>query len=87
MAGILENALSGHVPSVLSHAYLRPHGLWSAVVLGPWGFPGKHSGVDCPFLLQGIFPTQGPNLYLWHWQVDSLLLAPAGRHAIFSGIV
>ena len=27
-------------------------------------FPGKNTGVDCHFLLQGIFPTQGSNL-LW----------------------
>ena len=24
-------------------------------LLGPWDFPGKNSGVDCHFLLQGIF--------------------------------
>ena len=33
------------------------------------------------FLLQGIFPTQGlnpPLLYLLHWWVDSLPLAPPG---------
>ena len=23
------------------------------------GFPGENTGVSCPFLLQGIFPTQG----------------------------
>ena len=28
--------------------------------------------VGCHFLLQGIFQTQGPNLHLLHWQVDSL---------------
>jgi len=28
---------------------------------GPWGFPGKNTGVGCHFLLQGIFPTQGSN--------------------------
>ena len=27
--------------------------------------------VGCHFLLQGIFPTQGLNLLLLHWQVDS----------------
>ena len=27
----------------------------------PWDFPGKHTGVGCHSLLQGIFPTQGPN--------------------------
>ena len=37
-------------------------------------FPGKNTGVGCHFLLQGIFLTQWPNLYLLHilhWQVDS----------------
>ena len=29
-------------------------------------FPGKKMGVGCHFLLQGIFPTQGPNLGLLH---------------------
>ena len=28
--------------------------------------PGKNTGVDCHFLLQGIFPTQGSNLHLLH---------------------
>ena len=30
----------------------------------PWDFPGKNTRVDCHFLLQGIFPTQGSNLRL-----------------------
>ena len=29
-------------------------------------FPGKGTGVDCHFLFQGIFPTQGLNLGLLH---------------------
>ena len=37
--------------------------VWHAV---PWDFPGKSAGVDCHFLLQGIFPTQGSNLGLLH---------------------
>ena len=36
-------------------------------------FPGN-TGVGCYFLLQGIFPTQGSNSRLLHWQVDSLPL-------------
>ena len=32
----------------------------------PWDFPGNGTGVDCHFLLQGIFPTQGLNLGLPH---------------------
>ena len=30
----------------------------------PWDFPGKNIGVDCRFLLQGIFPTKGSNRHL-----------------------
>ena len=40
----------------------------------PWDSSGKNTGVDCHFLLQGIFPTQGSNLsllHLLHWQADS----------------
>ena len=40
----------------------------------PWNFPGKNTGVGCHFLLQWIFLTQGSNLCLLHWQVDSLPL-------------
>ena len=41
---------------------MQPHGLLPARLLCPWDFPGKHTGVGCHFLLQGIFPTQGSNL-------------------------
>ena len=30
-------------------------------------------------LLEGIFPTQGSNLVLLHWQADSLLTEPPGK--------
>ena len=36
--------------------FLRPHGLYS-----PWNSPGQNTGVGSLFLLQGIFPTPGPN--------------------------
>ena len=36
------------------------------MLLCPWDFPGKSTGVGCHFLLQGIFPTQGSNLGLPH---------------------
>ena len=32
---------------------------WPARPYSPWDSPGKNTGVDCNFLLQGIFPTQG----------------------------
>ena len=58
---------------------LRPHRLYPARLLCPWNCPGKNTGVDCHFLLQGIFLTQGSNLCLLHLlqrQVDSLSLVP-----------
>ena len=51
--------------SVMSDS-LQPHGLWPARLLSPWNFPGKDTGVDFHFLLQGIFLTQGSNLGLLH---------------------
>ena len=51
--------------SVVSDS-LWPHGLWPTMLLHPWDFPGKSTGVGCHFLLQGIFPTQGSNLGLPH---------------------
>ena len=50
----------------------------AARFLCPWDFPGKNTGVGCHFLLQGVFPTQGLNLRLLHWQVDSLPLSHQG---------
>ena len=38
------------------------------MLLCPWDFPGKSAGVDCHFLLQGIFPTQETNPGLLHWR-------------------
>ena len=39
-----------------------------------WNFPGENTGVGCHFLFQGIFLTQGLNLYLLsllHWQTTA----------------
>ena len=52
----------------------------------PWNFPGKGTGVDCHFLLQGIFPTQGLNpglLCLLQRQADSLPTVPPRKPPIF----
>ena len=38
-------------------------------------FPDRDTEVGCHFLLQGIFLTQGSNLYLLHRQADSLPLS------------
>ena len=53
-------------------ALLWPHELQPTRLLCPWNFPGKSTGVGDHFLLQRIFPTQGSNPHLLHWQVDSL---------------
>ena len=45
---------------------LQPHGLQPTRLLCPWDSPGKNTGVDCHFLLQGIFPTQELNPGLLH---------------------
>ena len=47
-------------------------------LVGSWDSPGKNIGVVCHFLLQGIFPTQGLNPCLFHWQADSLALSQDG---------
>ena len=49
--------------SVVSNS-LRPQGLNPTRRLCPWNFPGKNTGVDCHFLLEGIFPTRGSILSL-----------------------
>ena len=53
---------------------LRSHGLLLMRLLCPLGFLSKNTGLDCHFLLQGIFLDQGSNPCLLHWQVNSLPL-------------
>ena len=36
------------------------------MLLCPWKYPGKNTGMGCHALLQSIFPTQGPNTGLLH---------------------
>ena len=53
-----------------------------ASLLRLWDVPGKNTGEGCHFLFQGAFLTQGSNLRLHHWQVDSLPLAPPGGQEV-----
>ena len=48
-------------------------------LLSPWDFPGKSAGVDCRFLLQKIFPTEGSNLGPPVLHADSLPVEPQGK--------
>ena len=57
-----QSAFQSHTYTVSYKAY----GLYPARFLSSWDFPGKNTGMDCHFLLQGIFPTQGSNLGLPH---------------------
>ena len=54
-------------------------------LLCPWDSPGKETGVGGHALLWGIFPTQGWNPRLLHWQVGSFLVShqgsPLWKHA------
>ena len=76
-----------HVCQVTSVVFnsLQPSGVQPARLLCPWDPPGKNRGAGCHALLQGIFLTQGLNLYfprllcLLHWQAGSLPLAPPGK--------
>ena len=89
-ASIFNILKSFHILSIMSMCcvvcYARlcptlcsPHGLQPSRLLGPWGSLGKNARVGCHFLLQGMFPTQGLNLCLLHWQVESLPLLPPGK--------
>ena len=53
-------------------------------LLCPWDFPGNSIGVDCHFLLQGIFPTQGSNPGLPHCRQTLYHLSHQGSLPIFS---
>ena len=54
-------------------------------ILCPWDFPGNSTGVDCHFLLQGIFPTQGSNPGLPHCRQTLYCLSHQGRWSSGSG--
>ena len=57
---------------------LRLHGLKSTTLLCHWDFSGRHAGVGCHFLLQGIFPDPGIASEFPAWRVDSLPLSHLG---------
>ena len=59
--------------AVMSYS-LQHCGLQPTRLLCPWDSPGKSTGVGHHALLQGILPTQGSNLHLLQWPMDSLLL-------------
>ena len=76
----------GHFSSVQFFATLWTIGARLSV---HWNSPGKNTGVGCHALLQGIFLTQRLNprlLFLLHWQVGSLPLAPPGKPHMYVSV-
>ena len=67
--------------SVIPNSLQLP-GLYPSMLLCPRDFPGKNTGVGCHFFLPRIFPTQGSNPCLLHWQVDSLPLTHQGSQRV-----
>ena len=62
-----------HACSVMPNS-LWPCGLECIRLLCPWESPGKSTGMLCPAILQGIFPSQGSHLgllYLLHRRVST----------------
>ena len=57
-----------------------PYGLWPTRFLCPCGFSRQEYCSGLPCHPQGIFPTQGSNPCLLHWQAGSLPPAPPGKH-------
>ena len=56
-----------------------PMGCSPTRLLCPWDSPGQNTVVGSHPLLQGVFPTQGLNPGLLHWQSDSLPCEPPGK--------
>ena len=61
---------------------LRPYWLGPTRLLCPWDFPGNSTGLDCHFLLQGIFPTQGSTPGLLHCRQTLYRLSHQGSACI-----
>ena len=56
---------------------LWPYGLWPARLLCPWWFPRQGYMSGLPYLLQGIFPTQGSKPGVPHaGRVEHMNLSP-----------
>ena len=75
-----SSIMAWHACSVISYSAI----LWTVAArfLCPWNSPEKNTGEGCHYLLQGIFLTQGSNMYLpclLHWQADSLPVNHLGK--------
>ena len=81
---------------MISFLWLWSHGLLPTSLLCQSDFPSRNTGMDCHFLLQGIFLTQGSNpsllcllhyrwiLYSWVMEKDPIILLDAFNSAFLS---
>ena len=76
--GVMFTCVCVSAQSLSCVRLFRPRGLWLARFLCLWDFSGKHTGVGCHFLFQGIFSIQILNPRLLYWQMDSLPLSHLG---------
>ena len=60
--------------------------LGSVSLLCPWDSPGKNTEVDCHFLLQEIFPTQGSNWGFLHCRQTLYCLSHQKCRSLLRGI-
>ena len=70
-------------PTLCGHMDCSPPGSPMEPSPRPWNSPGKNTGGGSHALLQGIFPTQGSDPGLLHWQLDSLPSEPPGERVGF----
>ena len=87
LMSIVSVILSNHLRLALPTVYCALHDQWcltlcdtrDSSLLGSsvHGISGKNTGVDCHFVLQGIFRIQTESCLLWflHWQEDFLQLS------------
>ena len=62
LSGIISSFIVCVFSCLVMSNFLQTHELWPPRLLCPWDSPGKNTGVDYHFLLQGICATQGLNL-------------------------
>ena len=80
---VKQDKLMCQIASVVSDSFETPRTVAHQAPLSMGILQARiYTGVGCHAFLQGIFPTQGLNLYrlcLLNWQVDSLPVAPLGK--------
>ena len=78
--------LCGSMDSVMSNS-LRLHALQPTRLLFPWDYRDKNSGVNCHFLLQGVFLTQGLNPGLLHCRQILYCMSHQGSPSSHMGVL